>query len=229
LTFFLVVCLAAVLCLGPLAGYLLWLTTVTRRDRPTLVTGPWDFAALLVGLSGFVLFGGVLLLTLVQSNARFLTRGNFEAIRNSWGQEKTSWTLVTMGYVVMVFGGVYVTLVARRRSLVVYNVEPERFEAAVTEVFEHRGMPLERRGNTWSSGVPLFELEPFAAGKTVTLRWLSDDRLLFQDVERQLREALRVVVAPENPSTRWFAAFTSGSVIVIAFCFVFLVGVIFFR
>ena len=229
MTFFLVVCLAAVLCLGPLAGYLLWLTTLTRRERPTLVSGAWDFSVLLAGLSGFILFGGTLLLTLVQSNARFLTRGNFEAIKNSWGQEKTSWTLVALGYVALVVGGVYVTLSARRRTLVVYNVEPERFEATVNEVFEHLNRPLERQGNRWSSGVPLFELEPFVGGKTVTLRWLSDDKLLFQDVERHLREALRTVIAPENPAGRWFASFASGSVIIIAFCLVFFVGAIFFR
>jgi hypothetical protein len=171
----------------------------------------------------------VLLLTLVQSSGRFVTRGNFQAIRNAWGQDQLSWMLVVIGYVAMVLGGAYITLAARRRTLVIYNVEPERFEAAVCEFFEHRGQPLERRGNQWSSGVPLFELEPFAAGKTVMLRWLSDDKLLFQDVERQVREAMRTVVAPENPASRWFASFSAGSVIVIAFCFVFFIGVLFFR
>jgi hypothetical protein len=112
---------------------------------------------------------------------------------------------------------------------VVYNVEPERFEAALAEMLEHLNRPVERRGNLWSSGVPLFELEPFDGGRTVTLRWLSDDRRLFQDVERRLREAMRSVVAPDNPAARWFAAFASGSVIVIAFCFVFFLGLVFFR
>src|SRR5437660_9698053 len=139
LTFFLVVCVATVLCLPPLAGYLLWLTVLTRRERPTVVSGAWDFAGLLVGLSGFLLFGGVLLLTLVQSNFRFWTRGNFEAIKGSWGQEKTSWALVVVGYLVLVIGGAYLTLASRRRSLVVYNIDPERFEAVLAEVFENLG------------------------------------------------------------------------------------------
>ena len=56
-------------------------------------------------------------------------------------------------------------------------------------------MPLERRGNLWVSGVPLFELEPFAGGRTVTLRWLSDDVHLYQEVERQLHAVAQAFAA----------------------------------
>jgi hypothetical protein len=229
LTFFLVVCLAAVLCLAPLAGYLLWLTVLTRRERPTVVSGTWDFIGLLVGLCGFILFGGVLLLTLVQSNFRFWARGNFEAVKAAWGQEKTSWALVAVGYLVLVVGGTYLTLSARRRSLVVYNVDPERFETLLAEVFENLGRPAERRGNQWVSGVPLCELDPFAAGKTVTLRWLCDDRALFQEVERHLRDVARTVVTLDNPAGRWLAGAAIGCVVVIAFCLVFFIGLAVFR
>lgn len=222
--FFLVVCLAAVLSLTPLACYLLWLAALTRRDRPTVVAGAWDFVGLLAGLSGFILFGATLLLTLVQSNVRFWRRGNFEALRAAWGEEKVSWLLVTVGYLVLVIGGAAVTLSARRRSLVVYNVEPDRFEATLMEVFEHLGRPVERRGNLWSSGLPLCELDPFAGGKTVTLRWLSEDRHLFQEVERHLRDAVRTITTVENPAGRWLTSAAAGCIIVIAFCIVFIIG-----
>ena len=221
---FLVVCLAAVPCFAPLAGYLLWLTVVVRRDRPTVVAGHWDFAGLLAGLSGFILFGGVLLLSLTQSNFRFLTRGNFEALGAAWEQEKTSWAFVAGGYLVLVVGGAYVTLAARRRTLVVYNVEPERFEGLLAEVFDHLGRPVERRGNQWVSGFPLCELDPFRGGKTVTLRWLADDRLLFQDVERHVRDAVRTVVTPENPAGRWLSTAAGGCVVVIVFCLAMFIG-----
>jgi hypothetical protein len=229
LTFFLVVCLAAVPCLAPLAGYLLWLSVVTRRDRPTVVAGPWDFAGLLVGLSGFILAGGALLLTLVQSNVRFWTRGNFEALRTAWDQEKTSWAFVAVGYLVLVVGGAYLTLASRRRTLVVYNIDPERFDAVLAEVFEALGRPVERRGNQWVSGFPLCEAEPFAGGKTVTLRWLTDDRLLFQEVERHLRDAVRTVVTRDNPAARWLATAAAGCAVVIAFCVVFFIGLAVYR
>ncbi|HJZ57983.1 MAG TPA: hypothetical protein VKE74_23700, partial [Gemmataceae bacterium] len=182
------------------------------------------FVGLLAGLSGFILFGATLLLTLVQSNVRFWRRGNFEALRAAWGEEKVSWLLVTVGYLVLVIGGAAVTLSARRRSLVVYNVEPDRFEATLMEVFEHLGRPVERRGNLWSSGLPLCELDPFAGGKTVTLRWLSEDRHLFQEVERHLRDAVRTITTVENPAGRWLTSAAAGCIIVIAFCIVFIIG-----
>lgn len=229
MAFFLVVCLAAVLCLAPLAAYLLWLTALARRERPTVLNGTWDFAALLTGISGFVLFGGTLLLTLVQSNFRYWSRGNFEALKAAWGHEKTSWTLVAVGYLVVVIGGAYLVLTARRRVLVVYNIDPERFEALLTEVFEHLGRPVERRGNVWVAGFPLCELEPFAAGKTVTLRWLADDRLLFQEVERHVRDAVRTVATPENPAGRWLASAAIGCLSAVAFCVVFFVGIAVYR
>jgi hypothetical protein len=201
----------------PLALYLLWLTTVTRRERPTIVSGPWDFASLLLGLSGFICFGGGLLLSLMQSNFRFLFRGNFEALRDAWGKEQLAWVLTVVAYFLFVVGGSYLTLLGRRRNLVIYNVEPEQFEAVLAEVFDHMGRPVERRGNLWVGGMPLCEVEPFAAGRTVTLRWLSEDNLLFQEVERQLREAMRSLSLPDNPAGRWFSSATVGAGILLAF------------
>src|SRR5205823_14438602 len=123
-----------------------WLALLTRRDRPTVLSGPWDFACLVLGLSGFVLFGGGLVLSLLQSNFRYWMRGNFEAWRGAWGQEKTTWIFLALMYVLAVVGWVALTLAARRRSLVVYNVDPAAFEATLTEVFEHLNRPVERRG-----------------------------------------------------------------------------------
>lgn len=217
-SFPLVVCLAGVCCLGPLALYFLWLSVLTRRDRPTVVSGGWDFAALLAGLSGFVLFGGGLFLAVIQSNARFVLRGNVEALRDAWGQEQVAWVLTVALYLMVVVGAVVFALPGRRRTLVVYNVDPGQFEVTLTELFDHLGRPVERRGNLWVGGSPLFELEPFAAGKTVTLRWVSDDQHLFQEVERQVREAMLTLPAGENPAARWFASAVASCVIVAAFC-----------
>jgi len=212
-----VVCLAGICSLAPLVFYFLWLCIVTRRERPTMVSGAWDFGLLLAGLSGFILFGGGLLLSLMQSNVRFLLRGNFEALRDAWGKEHLAWSLTVIIYLLFVAGGSFLTLQSRRRSLVVYNVEPDQFEAVLNEVFEHLGRPVERRGNLWVGGMPLCEVEPFAAGRTATLRWVSEDALLFQEVERQLREAVRTLVLPDNPTNRWFTFAVSICSAVIAF------------
>lgn len=205
-TFILVLCLATVFCLAPLAIYLLWLALVTRRDRPTVISGQWDFVGLATGLSGFVFFGGGLVLSLFQSNFRYWMRGNFESLRSAWGQEKVTWILLSLLYLTIVITWVVASLSHRRRSLVVYNVNPTAFDSILAEVFEQLNRTVERRGNVWSNGIPLCEVDRFEGGQTVTLRWLSDDRLLFQDVDRQVREAARSTTSEDNPATRWLMA-----------------------
>jgi nucleoside-diphosphate-sugar epimerase len=206
-----VVCLGGLFCLAPLAVYLLWLGLVTRRDRPTVLSGPLDFAALAAGLSGFVLFGGGLVLTLLQSNFRYLMRGNFESLRKAWGDEQNTWILLSALYLLAVVGAVALTLAARRRSLVVYNVDPDEFEATVGEVFDRLGRPVERKGRAWVGGGPLFELDRFDGGRTVTLRWVSKDAALFAEAERLIREAVGNTPADDNPATRWLMSAAGGA------------------
>lgn len=215
--FALVVCLAGIFSLAPLALYFLWLAVLNRRARPTVVRGGWDFAALCGGLSGFVLFGGGLLLSLLQSNVRYIFRGNVEALRAAWGQEQLAWLAVVGAYLFIVVGGGWLTLTLRRRSLVVYNVEPDAFEAAVAEVFDHLGRPVQRRGNLWSGPAPLFELEPFPAGRSVSLRWVADDDRLFEEVTRLLPPAVADLAPVENPTARWLTSSSVGILAVVVF------------
>ncbi|MBP3957089.1 hypothetical protein J8F10_17630 [Gemmata sp. G18] len=219
LPFILVVCFAGVLCLIPLTMYLLWLVQITRRERPTPVAGTWDFAGVALGLSGFIFFGGAMVLSLLQSNVRFWMRGNFEQLRAVWIQEKVTWSLLVFFYLVFVLGGLALALLSRRRSLVVYNIEPAAFEVLLTEVFEQLGRPLERRGNLWLSGVPLFELDAFESGHTVTLRWVSSDQRLFEDATRLLRGALATQLTDENPVARWLMSAAVGSGTIVVSCF----------
>jgi hypothetical protein len=75
----------------------------------------------------------------------------------------------------------------------------------------------------WVGGIPLCELDRFVGGRTVTLRWLTEDRLLFQEVERLLREALRNVATEDNPATRWLLASSVGAGLSAISCFAVLV------
>lgn len=213
LPFIFLLCLAGVCCLTPLGLYLFWLGYLNRRPRPTVLAGGWDFTALVAGLSGFILFGGALLLALVRSNVRFGLRANFEALRDAWSQEQLTWALVVVGYLLVVVGGVAAAGLSRRRSLVVYNAEPDLVEAALADLFDHLGRPVERRGNLWVGGVPLFELDAFGAARTVTLRWLADDTHLLQEVTRHLREVLPPSDR-DNPAAPWL---TTGAVLCVVF------------
>lgn len=212
LPYILAVLFCGVFCLIPLAMYLLWLAHVTRRPHPTAISGHWDFVGLMLGLSGFVIMGGGLVLTLFQANFRYWMRGNMEGLRGAWIQERVTWMLLVVCYLVIVLGVSTLTLLARRRSIIVYNVDPASFETTIVEIFEQINRPLEREGKLWASGVPLFELDTFESGHTVTLRWVSNDQRLFEEVTRQLRAALSTHIATENPASRWLlsAAWSFG-------------------
>lgn len=224
----LVTCLAGLLCLAPLAVYLLWVAVLARRDHPTVVSGTWDFAALVAGLSGFILFGGAIVLYLLRDGFRYWMRGNLESFRQAWGNEKYMWMLLSAIYLFAVVGAIALALASRRRSLIVYNIDPAEFETTVAEVFEHMGKPVERRGNQWVAGTPLFELDRFEAGRTVTLRWVSTDRLLFEEVDRLLREAVGSLHSGDNPATRWLMACAGGAGVWAALCLAGLLAFVFF-
>lgn len=226
LPFILAVCLCGTFCLAPLTLYLMWLSRVTKRDHPTPVSGPWDFVGVLFGLSGFIVVGGGLVLFLFQSNFRFWMRGNAEAFRAAWVQEKVTWTLFVLIYLLVVVGCAVVALLNRRRTLVVYNVEPDAFETVLTDVLTQLNHPPERRGRLWVAGGPLCEVDTFNAGRTVTLRWVSEDVRLFEEVTRQLRAALAAQVTEENPVNRWFTAASVGSgVLTLCSCGLLMYGV----
>jgi len=211
LPFILALCLCGAFCLAPLAMYLMWLSRVTRRETPTAVSGPWDFVGVMIALSGFVVVGGGVLLNLFQSNFRYWMRGNAEAFRAAWVEERVTWTLFVVFYLLVVLGCAGFTLLSRRRTLVVYNVEPAAFEAVLREAFEQLGLPIERRGKLWVGRGPVCEVDTFAAGRTVTLRWLADDAHLFEDVNRLVRAGLPAVATEENSVTTWLNAVAVGA------------------
>jgi hypothetical protein len=222
------VLLCGVFCLIPLSLYLSRIAHLSRRERPTAISGPWDFAGLLFGLSGFILFGGGLVLHLLQSNFRFWMRGNLEGLRAAWTQERLTWGFIVFSYLFVVVGSAALGFVARRRNLVVYNVEPAAFEAAIAEVFDQLGRHVERHGKLWVSGEPLFEVDTFEGGHTATLRWLSSDEQLYDVVTRRLRAALATQTTPDNPATRWLTSAAVGGGTVAACCFGLLMYTLYF-
>ena len=208
-------CFAGVVCVGPLAIYLCWLAGVNRRPHPTVVSGVWDFARLYAALSGVVLVGGVLLLTLVQSDSRFLARGNWEQVKANWGQEWVNWTLVMVGYLTLVLGVSALVAAARARLLCVYNVDPADADRAVEDALEKAGLPTARHGNRWGDGIPLVEVTPFHGTAHAGIYLLSNSQATREELERHLRPALEALPSPDNPSAPWFTSLASGVVVLL--------------
>src|SRR4051794_41973769 len=89
----------------PLAIYLLYLAHLNGRTPPTLVPGPWDFGAVLLGLSGFLLLAGPLLITLADSAWRGYAFGGGADLRAGGRQGGMSAPLVAPGYLLARAGG----------------------------------------------------------------------------------------------------------------------------
>jgi hypothetical protein len=212
-----VFCLCAVFCLAPLTLYLAWLGRLNRRARPVVVGSGWDFAALLAGLSGFLVFGGGVLVAAVQSNFRGVVRGNWEQLADTWGQERVAWAAVALGYLLLLCGGVALVVLARARSLTVYNIDREQAEAAVGDVLAGLGLTYLRLGDLWSEGGrKLVAMDWFPGSRTATIQVVCADPQFAEEVERGLRK--RLLAAPPaaaSPAAAWlYSAATASATVV---------------
>ncbi len=196
-------CICGVFCLAPLTLYLAWLGAVNRRPRTTVMTGGWDFACLLAGLSGFILFGGGVLLTAVESNFRYAARGNWAQLRDTWGQERVAWGSLALGYVLVVGGTAALVVLARSRSLSVYNIDRARAEEAVGDVLVGMGLPANRFGDVWAGDRPLVSIDPFPGLRHVTVKIVCPDPRVAEEIERNLRPRLAAAPSADGPVSGW--------------------------
>ena len=194
-----------VLCLAPFSTYLSWLSILNRRLQPTVLRGSADLIALCVGLSGFLVIGGALVVGLTNSNARFAARGNWEQILAAWGQEQTTWLLIAGVYTLLVGGFIGWLAMARQRTLVIFSVDRWVLDQTVNEILTDLGQTPIRQGQLWSTpqGGPLVEINYFQGMYHATVKWLGPDRRLGEELERELRRRLASVAEVGNVSSVW--------------------------
>ena len=223
-------CFAALCCLMPLTFYLCWLASVNKKSHPTVVSGRWDFAMVLAALSGFILVGGALLLTLVQSDTRFFMRGNFEQLREGWEQSSAAWLLVALGYLLLVIGTAALTLTNRTRWLSVCNVDATIAERAIERALELSLITnATRYGNRWTHGPGILDVVAFRGMSHVTIRLLSESAETRAELERHLRAELAACAGADNPAAAWIGTL-AGAGVLLNLCLVGLtVYVIYFR
>jgi len=198
-----VFCMCAVFCITPLAMYLTWLGSVNRRSKTTVIAGEWDFALLLSGLSGFILFGGGVLVAALQSNLRFAARGNWEQLQQAWGEERLVWGALALAYFVVVAAGVLLGVLLRSRSLVVFNIDRGQAELAVDEVLAGVGVPAPRFGNVWATSHPLVQLDFFHIFRHATIKIVCPDPRLGEEIERGLRLRLPLTPTADGAAAGW--------------------------
>jgi hypothetical protein len=133
------------ICFLPLALYLLFLAFLNQRERATLVSGPWDFTCVLLGLSGFLLVGGPILLSLFDSTLRsHLFSGNFEQMRKTWDANSKIWSTIAASYSALLICVVLLSLLLRRPVTIVYNVNTAALEGTITSALDSLGLPWKR-------------------------------------------------------------------------------------
>lgn len=209
-------------CLTPLAIYLLYLAHLNGRSSPTLVSGPWDFGAVLLGLSGFLILAGPLLLTLINSVWRGYAFNGWAELKVMVEREAMAGSLIAVGYLVLVGGGIAWLLRARRPVTAIYNVAASTAEATLVEVIEQLGYPWRRAEGRieidtrkpMDRGAPprffphelaTVKLTTFPASGHATLRWAGDYEGVRPEVEAVLPNALPVYAGRKSPVAGWLS------------------------
>lgn len=198
--------------------YLAILARMNQRDRPVVLSGAWDFLGLLGGLSGFLMMGMVVFVFIVQSNARYIFRQDWEALRTAWTHEQLYWALSILGYLLIVVGLSTITLLNRGKTLSVYNVDRGAVEEAVEGALADAGFAAHRSGNVWSETRELVRIDPTPLWHHIAVQILIADPRIREELERSLRARLAQVVTPENPSGLWLLSAAVSALITLLSC-----------
>lgn len=137
----------------PLAVYLLLLGLLNRHRHPLLVSGVWDGIGLIFGVSGFLLFAGPAVLSIVSERWRWfwlLGRGDVSlaAAEGAW----PTWMFLAFLYFLLVVGGAALYLWRQRRLTAIYNISADSIERAVTDICKELGINLIRSGDLFLFG-----------------------------------------------------------------------------
>jgi hypothetical protein len=208
-------------CLMPLAIYLLYLSHLNGKSPPTLVPGPWDFAAVLLGLSGFLVLAGPLLITLVDSAWRGHAYGGWAELKSIGRREAMAGSFLAVGYLVLLGTGIAWLLRLRRPLTAVYNVAAATVEATLVEVLDQLGFAWRRANGRIEIGTnkvtdptapparffphetATVRVQPFPATGHATLKWDGLYEGVRPDVEAALPGALAVYSGRRNPVAGW--------------------------
>jgi hypothetical protein len=226
LTFLIRIGAGSLFCLAPLALYLLFLATLNHRRRATMLSGVWDYTCLLLGLSGFLLAGGPVLVSAVDSGWRsYWFGGHFADLKKVWHTNGVIWSIIAGGYLTAVGGLIGLFMFLRKRTTVIYNIDPPALpEALIAALDECRLTWRQVMGGVeiGRAGVGGFvTIQSFPLLRNASLQWRDEDPLVRQEVEAAIDKLLQASESPANPVGGWFmtAAVTLFVIMVIWMAF----------
>jgi hypothetical protein len=207
------------LCFIPLALYCVALAGVNRRPHPSLVSGVADFAWALLGLSGFLIVGGPVMLAGMHSAWRIsVFRGSFEAVGALLDEPTWPWIILWGAYFTAVLAGVIVIYRRRRATSIICHADPASALEALTDVCGRLDLPVAQRGARLVLGgaarSAVLDVRPAPVLRSVTLTWRSDPAEMRPIFEEELRRTLLTVPAPDNPLATWLLTAATGLFIV---------------
>jgi hypothetical protein len=214
--------LVGLACLFPLAGYLLYLALLHHRGRPTMISGPWDFAGILAALSGFLLIGGTMLVFLIHSSVRAFwlspaTVADFENLKTIHLRAGAATLAIWGVYLLIVIGGSAVLLRLRRPVTIIYQLTPAELEDLLPAALDRLKLAHFRRGPRWTIGTGTLKIDGSTPMHHVTLRWESAPGGLRSDVEAELSRDLAAVSVPSSPAATWLMTVAAGMFTIMIF------------
>lgn len=222
--------LATLVCLFPVIFYFYWLALVHRRARATVLSGPWDAAMIVSATGGFLLIGGLLLLNLVQSDSRLLTRGNSALTHDLIAAEWQVWLLTYALYLLAILIAIVCMIRDSRRDLCIYNATSEVIDSAIVSAVEHAGISCRREGNIWShDGDPLLELRGPQFARYHRIRLTAEKKRERELLEKHILAKLADVEVPENRSTGWISSVLGSGIMLILILMALIAFVLYYR
>jgi hypothetical protein len=223
--------LVGLACLFPVSLYCLFLALLHQRRHPTMLSGSWDFAAVLVALSGFLLFGGTTLLFAFHTTARdaWLASATLADLRYGHARAGVVAFILWGLYGLLLIGGSAVMLWRRRNALVFYNLSPAEFELIIADICLKFGLPWQRRASRYYIGYTNLEKSPFgvdvqrkarletsgsAAMRHVAVQWESAHPALRHELEEELGRAVADFETADSSVAGWFLT-ASGALMVL--------------
>ena len=229
-SFFLTICLGGIICLTPLAVYLLWLAAINRKNRPTIVAAAWDFAAMLVGLAGFLFCTGVLLGTTLRDSG-LIVHGPFSRLVAWVPWIHPAFVASLSLYLLLVAFSIWRGLAARKHSLSAFNIDIAGLNAAIDGALFKAGRAATKAGGDWiEAGVPLIEVVAFPVFRHATVKLKSPEASLRQTLESELRLAVpKLPAAAVNPAAPWIASAVTCTIVAASCCVVLIFALPFLR